>query len=346
MKCSSAICLVLAIFTTISPATAAPTSEWDVPEDDPMAVDSAYNVARFGGFSSEDVRRAAMSERKRAKVEGRVLVVDTRDQATCQKIKAQIPDVICEGDPAHPYTSVVFWKESDQTPFESLLNHTLTSSERDIYTESRNILLVGLVAFGALYVMPESISQWHNKDGSLTDKWETNIKAGPVWDNDKWYINYIGHPLAGAGYHMAARRLGYSPMQSFAFSAFMSTFFWEYGLEAFAEVPSIQDLILTPVMGSLLGELFLGWIEEIKANDGKLAGSQTVGSAAIVMLDPVGALANEINEKFEAKIIKSASGGLYSPYDWCRRHLMRTGSRNEFDCGARDSIGLMLHLGF
>ncbi|WP_422121346.1 DUF3943 domain-containing protein [Photobacterium damselae] len=26
----------------------------------------------------------------------------------------------------------------------------------------------------------------------------------------------------------------------------MSTVYWEYGVEAFAEVPSIQDLVVTP----------------------------------------------------------------------------------------------------
>ncbi|WP_203249645.1 MULTISPECIES: DUF3943 domain-containing protein [Cysteiniphilum] len=64
---------------------------------------------------------------------------------------------------------------------------------------------------------------------------------------------YIGHPYAGAIYYMAARDSGFGEFESFLYSAFISTFFWEYGVEAFAEVPSIQDLIVTPVDGWLLG---------------------------------------------------------------------------------------------
>ncbi|MFZ2890098.1 DUF3943 domain-containing protein, partial [Sulfuricurvum sp.] len=51
-----------------------------------------------------------------------------------------------------------------------------------------------------------------------------------------------------------ARNDGLSIGESAAFSTLMSTFFWEYGYEAFAEVPSIQDLIFTPLVGSLFGE--------------------------------------------------------------------------------------------
>ena len=45
---------------------------------------------------------------------------------------------------------------------------------------------------------------------------------------------------------------------TFGFALFQSTL-WEYVLEAVAEQPSIQDLILTPVAGSLVGELFNKW---------------------------------------------------------------------------------------
>jgi hypothetical protein len=34
---------------------------------------------------------------------------------------------------------------------------------------------------------------------------------------------------------------------------------WEYVIESFAEQPSIQDLIATPIMGSVVGELFHRW---------------------------------------------------------------------------------------
>ncbi|MCL4809011.1 MAG: DUF3943 domain-containing protein, partial [Thermoanaerobaculia bacterium] len=46
--------------------------------------------------------------------------------------------------------------------------------------------------------------------------------------------------------------------QSFAFSVLHSVL-WEYALESFAEHPSIQDLVATPFIGSVVGELFHRW---------------------------------------------------------------------------------------
>jgi len=43
-------------------------------------------------------------------------------------------------------------------------------------------------------------------------------------------------------------------LESFIFSAIQSCL-WEYVFEAVAEQPSIQDLIITPVVGAPLGEL-------------------------------------------------------------------------------------------
>ena len=54
--------------------------------------------------------------------------------------------------------------------------------------------------------------------------------------------------------HKAVRAQGASPGQSFLFSFFASTF-WEYIVEGVAEPASTQDLIVTPLAGSILGEL-------------------------------------------------------------------------------------------
>ncbi len=76
----------------------------------------------------------------------------------------------------------------------------------------------------------------------------------PVMDTDWWFHNYVGHPYGGSVYYNAVRSQGASPRQSMFFAAVLSTQ-WEYFFEAFAERPSIQDLIVTPVAGSILGEL-------------------------------------------------------------------------------------------
>ena len=102
-----------------------------------------------------------------------------------------------------------------------------------------------VIAFGVLYAMPESVTNWDKeamKENGITYKWKQNVKAGPVWDDDDWVLNWITHPYSGGVYYMTARSSGFNMFESFLYSAFMSTFFWEYGIEAFAEIPSKQDL--------------------------------------------------------------------------------------------------------
>lgn len=76
----------------------------------------------------------------------------------------------------------------------------------------------------------------------------------PVMDTDWWFHNYVGHPYGGSLYYNAVRSQGASQRQS-TFFAFVLSTQWEYFFEAFAERPSIQDLIVTPVAGTILGEL-------------------------------------------------------------------------------------------
>lgn len=76
----------------------------------------------------------------------------------------------------------------------------------------------------------------------------------PVMDTDWWFHNYVGHPYGGSLYYNAVRSQGATQRQS-TFFAFVLSTQWEYFFEAFAERPSIQDLIVTPVAGTILGEL-------------------------------------------------------------------------------------------
>lgn len=112
-----------------------------------------------------------------------------------------------------------------------------------------------VVGMGILIALPRSITKWEKDWMSAASK---NLKrawsSSPVWDKDDWAINYIGHPLAGAAYYNILRSQGATRLQSALFSTLQSTI-WEYGIEAIAEQPSIQDLIITPVAGSIIGEL-------------------------------------------------------------------------------------------
>ncbi|MDR2954618.1 MAG: DUF3943 domain-containing protein [Prevotella sp.] len=148
----------------------------------------------------------------------------------------------------------------------------------------------GFVALGILQTLPEDATSWNRKeirDKSPFKRWISNVKKGPTRDKDNAFFNYILHPYGGAAYYMGARSQGFNLFYSFLYSAFISTFFWEYGIEAFMEVPSIQDLIITPTTGVLLGEGFYLLKRHIVANDYKLFGSWFLGSMVAYIIDPV-----------------------------------------------------------
>lgn len=245
-------------------------------------------------------------------MESRIYTINTLDQEGCQEFRNahQLEESICERDPANPLVSLILTKPvEDPAYFEKRLTlNGLSKNQKEFFNSALDFSVLGLATFGALYIMPESISKWDKSRGfaDMASKYSERVKEGPVWDKDDWMINYIGHPLSGAFYYTMVRHRGLSMGQSALFSVVMSTFFWEYGIEAFAETPSIQDLIFTPLLGAVLGEVFYQWAEKIDANDGKLLGSEKLARTAKIMMNPAGNLANVINNKLGVKYIKQA----------------------------------------
>jgi hypothetical protein len=146
-----------------------------------------------------------------------------------------------------------------------------------------------LISFGVLWVMPVSATNWDKeemKEKGIFWKWNKNVKAGPVMDNDNWQLNYLAHPYCGGIYYMTARSSGFSALESFGYSVLMSTFFWEYGIESFAEIPSTQDLIITPILGSAVGEGFFYAKKTILRHDHKILKSKFLGYTALFFMDP------------------------------------------------------------
>lgn len=155
------------------------------------------------------------------------------------------------------------------------------------------------VAIGVLYASPESISGWdreQKRDYSF-EKWRKNISR-PVWDDDRWWLNYVLHPYWGGAYYVQARERGLDRSQAFWYSALLSTLF-EYGAEALAEPVSIQDLVVTPVAGALVGEyLFTPLRAHIRAKSGELS---WVDKTLLVVTDPLGVVSAETDRVFGIK---------------------------------------------
>jgi hypothetical protein len=147
-----------------------------------------------------------------------------------------------------------------------------------------------LISYGVLWILPESVTGWDKesmRNGEMFKRWKENVSAGPMWDNDDFYLNWIMHPWIGGIYYMSARGSGFKAWESFTFSFLMSTFFWEFGIEAFAEVPSWQDIIITPTLGSLLGEGFFIAKKKIIRNEKKVLNSKVLGGISLFIIDPI-----------------------------------------------------------
>ena len=160
-----------------------------------------------------------------------------------------------------------------------------------------------------LEALPEDATSWNRaeiqKDPPAKRWYENAIKKGPCWDGDNPVFNYVLHPYAGAVYFMGARSNGFNFYQSLLYSACVSTIGWEYGIEACMERPSIQDLIITPVVGSVIGELFYKAKRSIVNNGYELLGSRVLGNVVAVLIDPLNEVVGFIGGNPARRVAKS-----------------------------------------
>ena len=149
-----------------------------------------------------------------------------------------------------------------------------------------------MVTIGITYLLPEDVSRWTEEQKNVTlESWWENVQH-PVWDEDHWYVNYIGHPYFGATYYIRARERGFGAFGSFWYAAFLSGLY-EFGIEALFEQPSYQDLIVTPVAGALLGAFIF---EPIRQRIKSKPERKWYDHLGLILTDPLGA-ANSIFER-------------------------------------------------
>lgn len=217
--------------------------------------------------------------------------------AACEQL-ASLPPVSANPTEALTATGV----QQQKTPF------TLNLPERysSLTKETRNFALMSVGMMLAIYALPEETSNWHRDEmtpDKLPGNWRRNIQDSPTWDKDAWQLNYLNHPYVGSMYYQAARHQQLTPLESFSYSFWMSALLWEFGIEATAEVPSIQDLIVTPVIGSILGETLFIWEQRLMEQDGVLLGSPLLGSTALLFLNPASKLGNYINHLVDGQTL-------------------------------------------
>jgi hypothetical protein len=213
---------------------------------------------------------------------------------------------------AFPAIEILVFEENESTITEFSKDYNYHNLTYDPVRDPKRLaynsgLFFGgaVVSFGILWVLPESVTSWDKdeiREEGLINKWSEHVKAGPVWDNDSFFFNWITHPWAGAVYYMSARGSGFSPWESFGYSVVFSTLFWEYGVEAFAEVPSWQDIIITPTVGSLFGEGFFYAKRKIVENDRRILKSRLLGGTALIVMDSFNELLDGLGYKTKNKM--------------------------------------------
>lgn len=128
------------------------------------------------------------------------------------------------------------------------------ASNLGLYGETVNPFVIGLEVAGLnvlvwawdRYVLDKNYAR-------VTPKiWHRNLREGWEWDHNHWAINFYGHPLQGTYYYVSGRSGGYGFYRSLIWAA-LGSYTWEMFAET--EYPSINDLIMTSVGGSVYGEV-------------------------------------------------------------------------------------------
>ena len=157
------------------------------------------------------------------------------------------------------------------------------------------LFIGGAELFGVTVLMlsPKEVTGWSTDWAQ--DAWR-NVKRSlatpPVWDDDDWQLNYIGHPVAGSYYYNSLRSQHASIFHSFLFATAQSCI-WEYFIEATAEKPSTQDLIVTPIVGSILGESIHQLTMNMRRN-----GFNFFEKVFVIILNPMFVLNNGFGPRF------------------------------------------------
>jgi hypothetical protein len=168
------------------------------------------------------------------------------------------------------------------------------------------------VAVGLINLWPREETNYDSAPG--WQSWKYNV-THPHWDQDRAVVNYVLHPYWGAGYYVRGRERGLQRSQAFWYSALLSTVF-ELGAEAMVEQVSYQDLLVTPILGSLLGEyVFWPLRERILAQELPLSMPDRL---MLILTDPLGSINSAVDGLLGVKS-QVSFGPMMRDETWLRR---------------------------
>jgi hypothetical protein len=120
-------------------------------------------------------------------------------------------------------------------------------------------------------------------------QFKTAFTKAPKYDKDHWSFNFVVHPVMGYISYTTYRNRGGSFLGGFLCSA-LSSAYYEYFLASWTQRPSYNDMIITPVSGSLLGE-GVWQLRKALVRDNHLS---TFEKVVLTAIDPI----EVVNQKF------------------------------------------------
>ncbi len=171
--------------------------------------------------------------------------------------------------------------------------HTLLEQRREgfsgpdwkgIARDTGFFLLYQPVILGVFYLLPEDVIGYTRDQKKISAaKYWRNV-TDPRFDRDSFWINFIAHPYWGSTFYVRGRERGLDRIGSFGYAVLLSTMF-EFLSEAWYEHPSYNDLIVTPVLGSLIGAFISEPLRDYVKSKPRL---KWYDHAALVLTDPLG----------------------------------------------------------
>ena len=179
----------------------------------------------------------------------------------------------------------------------SIVIHPLLRNQNSSFWRKagRGELLIGgveIIGMGILMMLPNEMTKWEEDWQKVAKRHiKRTFTRPPIWDQDDFFFNYIGHPIAGSYYYNAVRSQNAKWWESLLFSTAQSCI-WEYLIEGFAEQPSIQDLIFTPIGGLILGEPAHIMTMQMRRN-----GFNFIEKVCVLLLNPMFVINNGFGPK-------------------------------------------------
>jgi len=166
-----------------------------------------------------------------------------------------------------------------------------------------------------------------------TDTWKENLKHGFKWDDDRFGVNFIGHPHTGNYYFNVARSNGYNYIQSLPF-VIGGSLMWEYFGENVP--PSRNDIINTPLSGSMLGEMFYRITSNI-LDDRKKGSQRFLREALVALINPT----RSLNRLTQGKLSRVTPHEVYQKEPLniiLNTGIHKVNANNKFGTGSTNAI--------